>query len=226
MTVSTFYPDAHVESNTVDGYVRSLSAHAGVWAVVQGASTATDAEDDLGLGSVRIRASATTDEYDRWFRSYYLFDTSSIPDGDTISAATLSFKSNIVEDHRTSSLSVGLCSPASDTALVAADWDAITFTKQAADMTFASINTDATTYNVFTFNATGRGNVNKTGISKFSILITIDMEDDDPGWISLKDDEVNIYNAEETVSGTGDARPRLQVTHAAAPFIPSILMIS
>ena len=224
MTVSNFFPDGHPETNTVDGQVRTLSANAGVWAAVQGASTGTDAYDDVTSISVRIRASTTTDEYDRWYRGYFLFDTSTIPDGDTITAATLSFKSNYVGDARTSSLSVGLCNPASDTALVAADWDAITFVKQAADIAFSAVTADSSTYNVFTFNATGRGNVNKTGISKFSILITIDMEDDDPGWVSARDDELNIYNAEEAVSG--DARPRLQVTHSAVTYIPHILMIS
>ena len=55
--------------------------------------------------------------------------------------------------------------PASNTALVAADYSTGGTTAYATALTYASITTSA--YNDFTLNATGLGAIDKTGITKF-----------------------------------------------------------
>ena len=160
-TTSTFFPEPTV---TVDGRVCDNSTNR-TWATMHDAagSIAFPDETDAEMWSIE---SGTTD-WTNLCRSFYLFDTSAIPDTDTISAATFSFFGFLKNDGLaiTSATNIYTSAPAADTTLAAGDFDSLGTVDQAADITYASFSTTA--YNDFAFNATGIGNISKTGNSKF-----------------------------------------------------------
>jgi hypothetical protein len=174
---ATYYPDANTESTSVDGFIESASASgASLNAVLLDASNQTDgvAVDDFSVDTTI--SSYNLDEgggafYAEIYRSFFLFDTSGLGAAATISAATFSVyvtaKSNDDNDG-TDYIRLVTTTPASNTTLVTQDFDQISFTAQTAtspDIT--SISTAA--YQDYTLNATGIGNVSKTGITKFGL---------------------------------------------------------
>lgn len=216
MTVTTFNPDAHVESTSVDGRAFNMISQV-IWATIHDATDGTGSNDAQATSnSPRIQAGTTTNQWTQISRTFLLFDTSDLPDGDTIDSALVRFVAISAGDD-IGSQSIGLITttPASDTALVTDDYEQYGTTRQAADLTFAGITADSSTFNDFTLNSTGLGNISKTGITKFGINIVSDIDDAEPSWRSNDDTNLNYAFAEEALSG--DKKPRLEVTHTT-PF--------
>jgi hypothetical protein len=88
-TTSIFYPDANPESSSVDGQVGRESDQTFSAMRTATGNSGNDAGAEANAG--RIEASATSDQYASMFRGIFTFDTSSLPDTDSISAATFSF---------------------------------------------------------------------------------------------------------------------------------------
>jgi len=85
-----------------------------------------------------------------------------------ISAAVLSlYGRNKTDDLSiTPNVDIYTSAPASNTALANGDFDSLGSTSQTGSpITYADFSISG--YNAFTFNSTGRGNISKTGISKF-----------------------------------------------------------
>src|SRR3990172_8471083 len=92
MTTTTFFPDPDAESTSVDGRVyRAVTNES--WATIHDNADGT-AFDDPSAELNAISVISDTTSYEVIVRSFYLFDTSSIPDGDDISTATLSLWSS------------------------------------------------------------------------------------------------------------------------------------
>lgn len=213
-TVSTFYPDPNTESTSVDGYSYVLSAVS--WADAHDALIGTAAADS---DASTIWVLAGKDSLGNWFiwRSFFLFDTSSITDTDTIDSAVFSVYAIAVADNADNDgndfLGVVTSSPATDTAIITADFDQVGSTEQhdtgeRKDISGLSFSA----YTDFTFNATGRGNVSKTGISKFALREGHDLLNDAVVVDNNRDNRVSGYYADQ--SGTTND-PKLVVTHTA-----------
>jgi hypothetical protein len=213
MTVSTFFPDGHPESTSVDGIAQYLDGAGQNWSTIRGQSTGTDAAGNAEPMALVVRADANTNKWDRFDRGYMLFDTSALPDGDSISAATVSFvcDTGTRTDDFTDSLSLITTSPASDTEIATADYDQVGTTKQATDLTLAGLTVDSSSYNVFTCNAAGLASISKTGITKFGMVMTSDTDNSEPTWSSGKSSRIDVHGSEE--SEGGDVRVKLVVTH-------------
>jgi hypothetical protein len=211
-TVTTVYPDAHVESSTVDGRVRRSSVSE-TWATIRAAAGNASGDSGTDGGGAQIQSAATTDRWQFLERFICLFDTSPIADAHAISGATLSTYGRVKENSigNAINMNVYLSSPASDTALIDADFTTLGTTAQATAISYASYNTGA--YNAFTLNATGLGNISKTGISKFGFRNeTYDAGGSTATWASgAAYDALVGYEADYT----GTSRdPKLVVTHA------------
>ena len=212
-TVETVYPDP---SSRVDGdVIRSLSNTFANLRTGAGTNAIDNGAEMMSL----VRTDTVTSKYGNFWRTVTLFDTSPLPDGTTIESATFEFVATATQDQFTESGSLSMVpsNPASNTALASGDFETFgpngaTQTKQAADLTIASITADSATYNSFTLNATGLAAISKTSITKFGTRITFDNDNVEPTWGSLLGARVIIATAEETVAG--DKRPRLVVTHA------------
>ena len=217
-TTSTFYPDANTESTSVDGYAMyDVFPSDNTWSQVRSQNGTTS--DDSGVGGTAVYLVADSDT-NRWIsimRSFYLFDTSSIDDSDTVSSATFSVKYSSSLGTKTSNfggnVSLVESNPASNTAIANSDLEGnVSYTtKFASDAVLADF-VDGT-YEDFSLNASGIANISLTGVSKFGLKTDWDVDDTEPTWSSFGLERLPLYFADE--SGTTND-PKLVVEHAAA----------
>lgn len=208
----TAYPDPDPEVATVDGYP-SRDIGGQTWAGLRdGAGNAVD--ESSGSLSVAIR-SGTNPTWNRLRRVIALFDTSSLGSSATISAAVLSLYGDSKSDTAgwAPNLDIYTSSPASNTSLVAGDYSQLGTTSQTGSpISYASFTAGA--YNDFTFNATGRSNISKTGISKFGARNgNYDAANSEPSYSASQQCILNTLSA-DTAGTTSD--PKLVVTYSAA----------
>ena len=145
-----------------------------------------DATNGSGMDFTATSTTATTIQANTWddgggdetlqiSRSFIPFDTSTLPDNATITAVTLELyvTAKINEDNDGDDwINIYLSTQASESDLTVEDFDTCgdaidNPTKGAADIDIGNINTTA--YNTWTFNATGRGWISKTGFTKLCI---------------------------------------------------------
>lgn len=215
MTVSTFFPDV----NAVDGEV-TRSSDPETWATQRDHIDGTGQDSTAGAAVIRITTSATANRWQVMGRSFILFNTGpTIPDTDNIDDATLEVVMTERTNQFSDSLRVITTTPASDTALVIGDYDQVGTVAQAPDKTLASLTVDSATFTVYTLNATGRGNVSKTGITKFGLRMVADADNAEPAWVSVNESLIRFATAEEALAG--DKRPKLVVTHTA-PIVVTV----
>lgn len=212
-TLTTVYPDPSPETTTVDGMIYR-NGPCGTWASHRGATTATNALDNVATQWLYVlgNGGCGTNQWYYFYRSFFLFDTSGIPDTDAIDSAIFSVHCTSKQNSNGLSLGASLIksNPASNTALVVGDFDGVTFERQATDVSYAGIST--TGYTDWTLNATGEGNIDKTGVSKFAVVSDADMDNSEPTWASGVCGVDSVYYADQT--GTS-SDPKLAVTHSA-----------
>jgi len=135
------------------------------WATVRGAatgncgnSTVTPMNDGAsgGVGTWLTGADMVND------RIFFPFDTNAISDAATITAATLNFFVTSTQNAQTASFTLVQTSQASETALVADDYNNFTYT-EGTDTRWAFSDFSTKTYYSITLNATGRGWIKKSG---------------------------------------------------------------
>lgn len=214
-TVTTFFPDVDTETTSVDGIVGRASVDESFAAIRAGAGTIA-ADDGPNLAAF-LTASATSNQYAAMRRTIALFDTSSIPDTDSISAAVLSAWGYQALDTTlgTPALHVGASTPASNTLLATTDYG------QCGSTSFGNIanaSWNAAGYNDITLDAGGIAAVDVTGISKYCLRLSWDMLNDTTGltWVSGGFTDFAYRGAD-----FGSNKPKLTVTHSAAAVFVS-----
>lgn len=216
-TTSTFYPNSGTGAAPVDGRAYR-SVDASFSSIRTGAGDGGDATSNFG--SAILGASATTNQYNQLRRFICGFDTSAIPDTDVISSATISFYGDTAESANALSQSavVDRRVPASTTDITSTDylytgWDSV---EQATTRITLATWDSATGYKDFTLNATGIGNISKTGLSWFGLRLSGDFDNSAPTWSSGVTAVAHCWQADE--SGNTHA-PKLVVVHAAPPSV-------
>ncbi len=163
----TVYPDANPESTSVDGYVWHAQPLA--WANLMVAAGNYSNDSDL-TPSIQIAGYGSINVYGGIWRSVFLFDTSAFPDSVDISGATLSIRGRSKADDAgvDPHFNIFACDPASNTALVDADFDRANWSPSTAFSSAIDYSGwNLSDYNDFTLNASGIAAINKTGVSKF-----------------------------------------------------------
>lgn len=226
-TTSTFYPDPDPESATVDGMAFQLyGAGSGVaWATIIAAG-GTNADDSSASETImQIREDTASNTWRVLLRSIFLFDTSAIPDTDTISSATFSIVGTAKTDAGTPitpNIDVYTSAPASNTAIVAGDFDSLgSISQTGSPITYAGFSTSG--YNDFAFNATGIGNISKTGVSKFGLRnANYDVAAIAPAWSAGGTDHMFNGKFAETADTTED--PKFVAVHATPSLSNGIFL--
>lgn len=115
-------------------------------------------------------------------RSFFSFDTSSIPDTATITSAVFSFVATSKINTFSSNPAIHLASSTQTNAntLYPEDFIAIGSTSFGS-IEYSDIVADSTTYNNISLNATGLSAISKTGVTKFSIQSSWDITSTGPG---------------------------------------------
>ena len=193
-TTSTFYP--HASDGTIGGSNTT-------WSTIRDATTATKVDNETRRWVMADKDGATY----TISRAFFNFDTSAIPDTDTVSAATLTLTVDLAGEG-TAMGGVIQTTTASDTALVDGDYDALTL-NSAPEATTSRVSMVTTGAKNFVFNATGIGWISKTGYTKLGLRLDKDLDNSAP----TARNYCGIYLSEQTGT-TSD--PTLVVVHAAS----------
>jgi len=208
----TFYPDAHTETTSVDGIAGHVATS--TWAAIQGGA-GTESNDTSATSSFFYICTYNAGWYGI-YRSIFLFDTSALPDGAIKTGATLSLYGSSKEDTFSPviapDINIYSSAPASNTALVAGDYDSLSAIGLSTAITYAGWST--TGYNDFALNdltVISLTNVTKLGVRN----ACYDAANSAPGWQNSKYSQLAGYYTEQ---GTG-YKPKLVVTYTAdQPF--------
>jgi hypothetical protein len=215
----TFYPDAHVETTSVDGYVMHANAAGITWAALQGAvgsaAGSSDASNWFLVQAHGINAN-------RWVdlrRFIYLTDITGLPAGVTVTSSIFSINGFGKTDTGgwLPDLNIYSSAPASNTNLDAGDFDSLGTTPFCATLvTYNGFN--ITGYNNFTLNGDGITALN-TAYAGDKILklglrnANYDVAIIEPAWVASAYWIFKIYNSEQ---GAG-FKPKLVVNYTTAP---------
>ncbi len=204
----TFYPDADPEVTSVDGAVGRWLVH-DLWDDIRN-GVGNWARDAVATAEVAIESDLAADKWAWLSRIILLFDTSSLPNGAIIVEASLRVYVHNFSDTlgANPTFNVFTSNPASNTALVPADYSQLGNAPLATPIAFADIVGNA--YNTFTLNAAGRALINKAGITKLGIReASYDALDIEPGWLWFKHIRFDINTADHP----GGNPPELVVTY-------------
>lgn len=147
------------------------------------AAAGTNFSSGSGTTTINIVCSSTTDRFNALRRGIFVFNTAAIPSSATISAATIKFWVNSVNDVLSQSLS--LVTRTDPGTIDAADYNIAnwTMTDQATAKTLASLVASA--YNTYTLNATGIASINISGgNTTFGLTLSCDQSNVAPTWSS------------------------------------------
>jgi hypothetical protein len=225
LTTSTFYPDPNPETTSVDGYViRNNLAGCVGFSTLRG-DNGNDAQSDLTafasfLGNDYGEPDCGSPNWNGMSRSIFLFDSSAIPDTDTISSATFSAWGDLSENMYSQTADLVQSTVASNTNLVNSDFQGtVNDTTLQSDTQIGLGSWNAAGYNDYALNATGIGNVSKTSVTKLGIRLSADRTNSAPSWASGRS---SVYGATAEYTGTG-RDPKLVVVHAASSAIKTYL---
>ena len=225
MTVTTVYPDAHVESNSVDGAVNAFTNVDTDWTdlVTSAGDAPVFSDSAVKFNIAGWDERSTSNKWRTLERAIVVFNNPSIDAGDTITAATISGYGNYKGTNAGDpTCKIYSSNPASDTAIVAGDYDSLGSTSF-TDTTLLGSNLDLSDFNDWVLNSNGLANINKDAVSKFGFRdATYDVANSAPTHVGGQPDtNIRIWSADEDQSG--DRRPKLVITHAL-PFTPKVIM--
>ncbi len=208
---STFYPDANPETTTVDGFAQQDGGGTN-WSTDYVNGAGSGADDSGSSAYVGSHLYTSSGEY-QLIRPFLLFDTSTIPDDDEITSATLSVYVTATADGDNDAnayINVFSSNPSANTSISSGDFDTQGSTKFSTDKDITGISSSA--YADFALNSSGLSNVNKTGISKFMLREGHDIDNVAINGAGDPDSKVTFSTSE--VSGTSQD-PKLVVVHVA-----------
>lgn len=166
----TVYPDPSSGATTVDGVIHNNQNDPGgvAWATLHDVAAGTTLSVIANPENLQFVHGTTANQFRYLDRYFALFDTSPIADTDIINTATLSINgtNKAGGGGTTYDFNIFSSTPASNNNLVLEDYDQVGSTAFSTAITYDGWS--ITGYNAFTLNASGRANINKTGISKFS----------------------------------------------------------
>lgn len=219
-TTSTFFPAAGSNSPVDGSCSRFLPASGEAWSTIR-SGAGTGFSNTAATIPIRFSTYTTSNQFDLIERGIFGFDTSAIPDSDEISPATFSIysHSNAVDgNYAAQTVKIDRCVPASSSTLAASDYNIANWPGIAQSDTAIACNTfDGTGYKDFPLNATGIGNISKTGLSWYGARVSADFDNSAPTWFSSVDCRASVFPADE--AGT-TKDPMLVVVHAAAGATP------
>jgi len=196
-TTTILSPDAPTETSSVDG-IAFFDGDASWGTATSGAGDG--ANDTATSGSlIQISSTSTTDQWKNIFRACLLYDGSSINSLDEINSATLDIFVNTKSDTFAPAIggtfNIYESGPATNTAVVAGDYNSLGTTELATGITYASILTGQ--INTWTLNASGLSLIATAtagdGIIKLGAReSTYDVADSSPTWSTGHDMTIDV----------------------------------
>ncbi len=222
-TTTTFFPDPHTETTSMDGIAYKDNGPGSYSALRTGNGTVGRTANASDAPSY-LESDVTSNNWHFMTRGFFLFDTSSIGSSNAVSAATFSLVVSSKTTTMTDSHGLVASTPASNTTLVASDFEGTVnnLTRFATDIAGSAITADNATYNNWSMNAAGIAAVSLTGITKLGTKNASDIDNSPPTWGNDIIASIQVDMAE--TAGTSKD-PKLVVTYAAAPTAAPHLII-
>lgn len=220
-TTSTFFPAAGA-NDPVDGYFERNATNE-LFTTIRNGSGDSSSNTDTQVNAPRLVSGSTNNRFSLLRRPAFVFDTSTISSGDTVSAATLSiFGSGKANSLGSPDIHVAGAVLAANDTVAFGDFVNTPHTSFGS-MTYAAW---ANAYNDFVLNASGIAAINKGAAarSKFSLQLDWDINNSFTGsWVSGVATHFGVIFA-DTALTTSD--PKLVVTHAAETIPHRILQMN
>jgi PKD repeat protein len=214
------YPVSATTETINATYIGSMGYEtAANWTVMRNAASATDIETGAIWGGT-LSSSSTSGVYGYYVKSWVSFPTSSLPDNASVDSAYVTFYTSSISNalgSMNSSL-VDFTKPSDGQTVVAkADYSLTTFTRQANDLTYASIAA-VNGSNNFTLYSSQLSRINVTGRTGYMIESNYSVEGAAP-WSSSKLSKIQYQSL---TSAGGLYPPRIIITyHTPAPPVSS-----
>lgn len=208
-------------SGAGDGQAEAING----WTFAAGRAAATG--DAAGYTSIYLRTNRNVGLRDNgasdfeFGRGFLPFDTSSLPDTDTITSAKISLYASVAASDYSAPINAYVIvegTQASVSQITTADYDQVVFTPALSGEITTAVG-DEDSYKDFPLNSSGLSFINKTGYSKFAFIdrydqLNIEMPSGTHG--------VRYFSSDQT--GTAND-PVLEVIHSAGiSFIPKTTM--
>ncbi len=206
MATTTFYAGAG------DGWtIRTVASGEG-WSTMRGATGTGASHTDAAHNFAGCRCYSSSNTWEWIERSFFPFDTSALTSGVVISSADFAVKGTAKASTIDHKVVLDKTTPASTSSLATTDYELTHHdcVKQ-SDTEIACSTWSTSGFNVFALNATGLGNINKTGVTEFGGKILVDFSDTTPTWSNAAYSYVQCYFSEQTGT-TSD--PYLSVTYS------------
>ena len=221
----TQYPDPHPENTSVDGQVSRDTGYpsgASETLTTIRSGNGTAANDSGTNGYFQLYATTTSNQFFNIVRCIYGFDTSAMGACD-IDSATAHFVGNVgVNNLGTSTIALAGAAPASNTAIVASDFQTVTYTGYAAANLVVGSTWNVGSYSDFTLNTAGEAYIKPLGVTILSVLLEWDRANSFSGsWSSEQVTHQGSLMADN--SGTS-SDPKLIVNYTPIPFIPRAII--
>jgi len=215
---TTKYPDAHTESDTVDGWARAPESSQS-WSTIRDASGNASNDDGTSLFVfLGYGIDGGSNQWNRNYRVIMVFDTSTIG-ADNISAAVLSavgVSGSITDQH---SGSVSMCEGASSSNTSIANGDYQSNKGKDLVATAAALSgltANGSTYQDFTLSSDGRDYITTDGVTKFSSQIEADRANSEPSGMSAGTEKISRIDWASADTSDTTADPKLVITHATS----------
>lgn len=207
----TFYPDANTETTSVDGRAYHSTGANAAWSVLRDGAGTGASDTEANGRCIEVVAWNASNNWWQIGRGFFLFDTSSINDLATVTDAVFSpyiLAADLNYNFSSGAISIALVTsaPASNTAIVAGDFDSAGTTQQSGNLAQGSISSN--NYNDMTLNSTGRGNISLTGITKFATRDETDRSNTPMTWGSQQ-----TCSAAFNFADNGSNKTKLVVTY-------------
>lgn len=204
-TTDTYYSDSNG-----NGYTgRSTAGES--WASLRG-GTGNESGSGVDNYSGYNQTNAGLTLWVELIRGLFPFDTSALPDTDTITSATFSVYGKTKQDFLSQSVCAVLGVQASNTAVANSDFQSNAGVSQASSTNITITSWLIEAYNDFPLNATGLAAISKTGFTNLGIQLTGDNTNTEPSKSSAT--AASVYNYLSGTAGT-TKDPMLVVVHSA-----------
>lgn len=219
-----YYPDAHPETSTCDGVAFVLDSGL-TWSQLRGHAGNYADSSTAYQNLFYLQSDTTENTWVGMMRTILTFDTSDLPDTADISAVTLSIYGFGKSDTAgwTPNINVYSASPASNTNIVAGDYDSLgTIAYCDTPITYSGWSTS--TWNTWTLNAAGIAAISTTGITQLGLRnANYDVANISPTWASGITATIVGILAE----GGAEYAPKLTVTYTeGGTSVPTVGTIS
>lgn len=199
---------------SVDGCTFNFPSPAESWGTIRGGNGNGSDSTSNPYSISTLHVTAAGNVFDEMGVGVFMFDTSALTAGATISAATMSLRGTSTSNTFPTDFAMNVYGTTSVSDSVVSDGDfQLRLGTAFSDSTIAASAWNTAGYNDWVFNASGLAGISKTGLSKFCIRTTNDVNNTDPsdGVADTFDVRCNMSEAAGTTTD-----PTLVVTYTVA----------